>query len=156
MLKRESIRDWMKARIAHSLPGRLRLVVPGLEFIQGERRELAQELAGIPGVHRVRITVPTGGVLLEYDAGRMDASVMLEQANIVIQKYAMTVYRSRHTGRTEESAVRALCGFHRAVRQSARRRKKKRSSGAHTAVSGAPDRRQRRTEGTGRRSCGRA
>ena len=104
MLKRESIRDWMKAQIAHSLPGRLRLVVPGLEFIQGERQELARDLAGIPGVRRARITVPTSGVLLEYDSGRMDASVMLEQANIVIQKYAMTVYRSRHTGKAEESA----------------------------------------------------
>lgn len=29
---------------------------------------------------------------------------MLEQANMVIQKYAMTVYRSRHAGRKEESA----------------------------------------------------
>ena len=37
MLKRESIRDWMKPQIAHSLPGRLRLVVPGLEYIQAER-----------------------------------------------------------------------------------------------------------------------
>ena len=67
MLKRESARDWMKARIAHSLPGRLRLVVPGLEYIQAERRELAAELAGIAGVRRARINVPTAGVLLEYD-----------------------------------------------------------------------------------------
>ena len=104
MLKRESIRDWMKAQIAHSLPGRLRLVVPGLEFIQGERQGLARDLAGIPGVNRVRITVPTSGVLLEYDSARMDASAMLEQANMVIQKYAMAVYRSRHAGRTEEKA----------------------------------------------------
>ena len=104
MLKRESIRDWMKAQIAHSLPGRLRLVVPGLEYIQEERRELARELAGIPGVCKARITVPTGGVLLEYDPRRLDSVVMLEQANLVIQKYAMTVYRSRHAGKTEESA----------------------------------------------------
>ena len=67
MLKRESARDWMKARIAHSLPGRLRLVVPGLEYIQAERRGLAAELAGIAGVRRARINVPTAGVLLEYD-----------------------------------------------------------------------------------------
>ena len=104
MLKRESIRDWMKAQIAHSLPGRLRLVVPGLEFIQMERQALARDLAQIPGVCRVRVTVPTSGVLLEYESGRMDASGMLEQANMVIQKYAMTVYRSRHTGKTEENA----------------------------------------------------
>ena len=104
MLKRESIRDWMKTQIAHSLPGRLRLVVPGLEFIQAERQDLARDLAQIPGVCRVRVTVLTSGVLLEYDSGRMDASGMLEQANMVIQKYAMTVYRSRHTGKTEENA----------------------------------------------------
>jgi len=104
MLKRESIRDWMKPQIAHSLPGRLRLVVPGLEFIQAERQDLAEDLAGIPGVYRVRITVTTSGVLLEYNPGRIDASIMLEQANMIIQKYAMTVYRSRHTVRAEESA----------------------------------------------------
>ncbi|MBR6891498.1 MAG: HAD-IC family P-type ATPase, partial [Clostridia bacterium] len=104
MLKRESARDWMKARIAHSLPGRLRLEVPGLQYIQTERHELARALAAIPGVRRARLNVPTAGVLLEYDAKRLDAPVMLERANLVIQKYAMTVYRSRHLGRREESA----------------------------------------------------
>ena len=103
MLKRESARDWMKARIAHSLPGRLRLVVPGLEYIQAERRELAAELAGIAGVRRARINVPTAGVLLEYDPKRLDAPAMLERANLVIQKYAMTVYRTRHANRQEEA-----------------------------------------------------
>ena len=104
MLKRESIRDWMKAQIAHSLPGRLRLVVPGLEYIQEERRDLAEELAGIPGVYRVRVTIPTSGILIEYNPDRMEAALMLEQANMVIQKYAMVTYRSRHTGKTEENA----------------------------------------------------
>ena len=103
MLKRESARDWMKARIAHSLPGRLRLVVPGLEYIQAERRELAAELAGIAGVRRARINVPTAGVLLEYDPKQLDAPAMLERANLVIQKYAMTVYRTRHANRQEEA-----------------------------------------------------
>ena len=103
MLKRESARDWMKARIAHSLPGRLRLVVSGLEYIQAERRELAAELAGIAGVRRARINVPTAGVLLEYDPKRLDAPAMLERANLVIQKYAMTVYRTRHANRQEEA-----------------------------------------------------
>ena len=103
MLKRESARDWMKARIAHSLPGRLRLVVPGLEYIQAERHELAAELAAIAGVRRARINVPTAGVLLEYDPARLDAPGMLERANLVIQRYAMTVYRTRHANRQEEA-----------------------------------------------------
>jgi len=103
MLKRESARDWMKARIAHSLPGRLRLQVPGLEYIQAERHELAAELAAIAGVKRARINVPTAGVLLEYDPARLDAPAMLERANLVIQKYAMTVYRTRHANRQEEA-----------------------------------------------------
>ena len=103
MLKRESARDWMKAHIAHSLPGRLRLVVPGLEYIQAERRELATELAGIAGVRRARVNVPTAGVLLEYDPARLDAPAMLDRANLVIQKYAMTVYRSRHANRQEDA-----------------------------------------------------
>ena len=84
MLKRESARDWMKARIAHSLPGRLRLVVPGLEYIQAERHDLATELAAIAGVKLARINVPTAGVLLEYDPSRLDAPAMLERANLEI------------------------------------------------------------------------
>ena len=103
MLKRESARDWMKARIAHSLPGRLRLQVPGLEYIQAERHELAAELAAIGGVKRARINVPTAGVLLEYDPRRLDAPAMLDRANLVIQKYAMAVYRTRHANRQEEA-----------------------------------------------------
>jgi cation-transporting P-type ATPase C len=54
-------------------------------------------------VRRARINVPTAGVLLEYDPKRLDAPAMLERANLVIQKYAMTVYRTRHANRREEA-----------------------------------------------------
>ena len=108
MLKKESVRDWMKPRIAHSLPGRLRLVVPGLEYIQAERAELAGELARIAGVRRARVNVPTAGVLLEYDARRADPQTMFERANLVLQKYAMAVYRTRHASKPEEAAEQSM------------------------------------------------
>ena len=108
MLKKESTRDWMKAQIAHSLPGRLRLIVPGLEYIQAERRALAQELARIGGVRRVRVDVPTACVLLEYDARRLGSQAMFERANLVLQKYAMTVYRTRHANKPEEAAEQSM------------------------------------------------
>ena len=45
MLKRESNQNWMKARVCHSLPGRLRLTATGLRFLPDNGRALAEALA---------------------------------------------------------------------------------------------------------------
>ncbi|MFR5854321.1 MAG: HMA2 domain-containing protein [Lachnospiraceae bacterium] len=55
----------MKTRVAHSLPGRLRLTAEGLRYLKEESPAIAAELASIPGVQLARVTVCTGGILLQ-------------------------------------------------------------------------------------------
>lgn len=103
MIKRETRKDWMKSRVVHSLPGRLRLRVNGLEYLDAVCGNLAGDLARIEGMKRVRVTAVTSCVLLEYDAERMEASEMLECADMVLARYAMTAYRARHGVRDHEA-----------------------------------------------------
>ena len=60
MIKKESGKEWMHGTAVSSLKGRLRLNVPGLEFLFEERNEVAQALAKIAGVQRVRVTPRIG------------------------------------------------------------------------------------------------
>ena len=73
MLKRESNQNWMKARVCHSLPGRLRLTATGLRFLPDNGRALAEALARFGGMRRVRVNTVVESVLLEYDPERLDA-----------------------------------------------------------------------------------
>ena len=73
MIKKEFGKEWMHGTAVSSLKGRLRLNVPGLEFLFEERNEVAQALAKIAGVQRVRVTPRIGSVLLEYDEQRTAA-----------------------------------------------------------------------------------
>ena len=66
-LKRESNQNWMKARVCHSLPGRLRLTATGLRYLPDEGRALAETLVRFGGMRRVRVNTAVESVLLEYD-----------------------------------------------------------------------------------------
>ena len=44
MFNRETQKNWMKSQVAHSLRGRLRLRVEGLNFLNDEKEEIAQEI----------------------------------------------------------------------------------------------------------------
>lgn len=48
MFNRETQKNWMKSQVAHSLRGRLRLRVEGLNFLNDEKEEIAQMLANLP------------------------------------------------------------------------------------------------------------
>lgn len=56
MFNRETQKNWMKSQVAHSLRGRLRLRVEGLNFLNDEKEEIAQMLANLPGVQCVQVT----------------------------------------------------------------------------------------------------
>ena len=64
MFNRETQKNWMKSQVAHSLRGRLRLRVEGLNFLNDEKEEIAQMLANLPGVQCVQVTPITCGILL--------------------------------------------------------------------------------------------
>ena len=105
MIKREFGKEWMHGTAVSSLKGRLRLNVPGLEFLFEERNEVAQALAKIAGVQRVRVTPRIGSVLLEYDEQRTAASEVLNQTNLVMARYAMNANRVRHSDEKGESTM---------------------------------------------------
>ncbi len=112
MIKKEFGKEWMHGTAVSSLKGRLRLNVPGLEFLFEERNEVAQALAKIAGVQRVRVTPRIGSVLLEYDEQRTAASEVLNQTNLVMARYAMNANRVRHSDEKGESTmtVKRLAG----------------------------------------------
>ena len=105
MIKKEFGKGWMHGTTVSSLKGRLRLNVPGLEFLFEERNEVAQALAKIAGVQRVRVTPRIGSVLLEYDEQRTAASEVLNQTNLVMARYAMSANRVRHSDEKGESTM---------------------------------------------------
>ena len=105
MIKKEFGKEWMHGTAVSSLKGRLRLNVPGLEFLFEERNEVAQALGKIAGVQRVRVTPRIGSVLLEYDEQRTAASEVLNQTNLVMARYAMNANRVRHSDEKGESTM---------------------------------------------------
>lgn len=105
MIKKEFGKEWMHGTAVSSLKGRLHLNVPGLEFLFEERNEVAQALAKIAGVQRVRVTPRIGSVLLEYDEQRTAASEVLNQTNLVMARYAMNANRVRHSDEKGESTM---------------------------------------------------
>ena len=104
MIRREIQDDLMKTRIAHNLPGRLRVTAEGLKYLQGEMQEIARELVRIPGVRRARVTSVTGSVLLEYDENVLDALEMAEETDLVLAKYQMNALRAQHADKGDEPA----------------------------------------------------
>ena len=104
MLRKEHIDDFMKSRVMHSLPGRLRLAAEGLQYLKDESAEIAAELAGIPGVRLARVTACTGGILLQYDEKNLESSFLSEQTDLVLARYSMAALRARHAESGEETA----------------------------------------------------
>ena len=104
MLRKEHIDGFMKSRVMHSLPGRLRLAVEGLQYLKDESPEIAAELADIPGVRLARVTACTGGILLQYDEKNSDSSFLSEQTDLVLARYSMAALRARHAKSGDEPA----------------------------------------------------
>ena len=104
MLKKENHDDFMKCRVMHSLPGRLRLAAEGLQYLKDEAAEIAAELAHMPGVRQARVTACTGGILLLYDRELVDSGELAEQADLVLARRAMAALRARHAENGEEAA----------------------------------------------------
>lgn len=63
-------------KVVHSLPGRLRLQVPGLKRVPEPYRHLEKELLDLvtllPGVTSLSLCYVTGRALIHYDAASMD------------------------------------------------------------------------------------
>ncbi len=102
MFNRETQKNWMKSQVAHSLRGRLRLRVEGLNFLNDEKEEIAQMLAQLPGVQCVQVTPITCGILLRFDPTATDTQILCEGVDVTMARYAMNAYRTRQAGSKPE------------------------------------------------------
>lgn len=70
-----SLSFFLKPRVVHSIPGRLRLHSPLLKRARLENKEwvtLVSELINIPdGIDEVKTSVTTGSILLQYDSKKL-------------------------------------------------------------------------------------
>ncbi|CAB1074024.1 hypothetical protein JY97_09060 [Alkalispirochaeta odontotermitis] len=69
-------------RIAHRLPGRIRIYIPVLEKLPEDWREFVKPLTELitmrNGVKTVDIQPVTGSLLIDYDPGQMDENGILK------------------------------------------------------------------------------
>lgn len=61
-----------RARLAHSLPGRVRLRLDPRELSEENCGEILGALTSLPGVEDVRITPRTGSVVIRFDPAALD------------------------------------------------------------------------------------
>ena len=108
MLHKESQKDWMKCHIMHSLTGRVRFRVTGLAFLHDAMKELADELAGLPGVVKAQVTPCTESVLLCFDPKQADTDVLTEQVDLIFARYAMPAMRALHASNKEDVAEQPM------------------------------------------------
>lgn len=70
-----SMSFFLKPRVVHSIPGRLRLHSPLLKRVKLENKEwltLVTELISTPdGIDEVKTSVTTGSILLQYDSKKL-------------------------------------------------------------------------------------
>ncbi len=62
----------LKLKIAHQVPGRVRMKIPSGKGNPDLLRQVADAFGQIPGIERVAVNATTGSVVLHYDAERHD------------------------------------------------------------------------------------
>jgi hypothetical protein len=62
----------LKLKIAHQVPGRVRMKIPSGKGNPDLLRQVGDAFGQIPGIERVAVNATTGSVVLHYDAGRHD------------------------------------------------------------------------------------
>ncbi|HYU18665.1 MAG TPA: cation transporter [Chloroflexota bacterium] len=68
-----------RARVAHAVPGRVRIKLDRDALTNGFGAELRSGLAAIPGVEEVQVAELTGSVLIRYDPERLDLNRLVER-----------------------------------------------------------------------------
>jgi hypothetical protein len=63
-------------RVAHAVPGRLRLVAPSLRGAEPADAAWTADMASLPGVHAVTASTVSGSIVVVYDAGAVDAPLV--------------------------------------------------------------------------------
>ena len=58
----------LKFNVAHQVPGRVRMKIPGAKGNPEMLQQIAQTFAAIPGIKRITVNPTTGSIVIHYDA----------------------------------------------------------------------------------------
>ena len=88
-IKNHIIKHFIKFKVAHSIPGRLRLKVSNAYKIPAEARKydkyVVQGLNMIDGIQDVEFNYVTGSVLIKYDTNKVYEEKIVKWINKVIE-----------------------------------------------------------------------
>lgn len=88
-VKKQVLKQIIKVKVAHSLPGRLRLKLvhpgPASGALKQYEHYVEQALRLLPGIESVSCNTVLGTILLEYDAGRVYEDKIIRWANRIIE-----------------------------------------------------------------------
>jgi len=62
----------LKFDVAHQVPGRVRMKIPGAKGNPEMLQQIAQTFAAIPGIERITVNPTTGSLVIRYDADQHD------------------------------------------------------------------------------------
>ena len=62
----------LKFDVAHQVPGRVRMKIPGAKGNPEMMQQIAQSFAAIPGIERITVNPTTGSLVIHYDADQHD------------------------------------------------------------------------------------
>src|SRR5262245_34333229 len=62
----------MKFNVAHQVPGRVRMKIPGAKGNPEMLQQIAQTFAAIPGIEQITVNPATGSLVMRYDTDRHD------------------------------------------------------------------------------------
>jgi hypothetical protein len=67
-----AIMTTLKFNVAHQVPGRVRMKIPGAKGDPEMLQQIAQTFAAIPGIERITVNPTTGSMVIHYDSDRHD------------------------------------------------------------------------------------
>jgi hypothetical protein len=65
-------------RVAHTIPGRIRFVVPSLRDMDKKSLKQFEKLGSLDGVDRMRFSTVTGSVVIRYNPERVDPPILFD------------------------------------------------------------------------------
>jgi cation-transporting P-type ATPase C len=81
-------------RVVHELPGRIRILCPGVADLQAERDEIQRQVQRLPGVRTAELGPRSETVLVRFDPVRTSSEAILSGVQASLGGFALAVYKA--------------------------------------------------------------
>ena len=113
-----------KIKVVHSIPGRLRLSIPGLNQVPEDLRKYDSYTTEVikmePGIKEVSYSYITGKMLILYDSAQIDEKKIVEWLNEIWKKVVDN--QSLYENMTQEEIEKNADNFYQILRSQLKRR----------------------------------